>query len=89
MPWCQDLHLSCKLLLKEIKGWLYATDPDWYRSKGVALCDINTKFERWQSAKTEEQERSKPVPAPAREMSTVERLRAEQNFYLQRGGMQA
>ncbi|MGH2478856.1 MAG: hypothetical protein ACRDHW_04270, partial [Ktedonobacteraceae bacterium] len=58
MPWCHELKMPCKDLLKEIKGWVFSSDPDWYRPKGVTLCDIDSRFERWQSAKTEELEQA-------------------------------
>lgn len=59
IPWCKDLKMSCRDLLDEIRRWEYATDPEYYRKRGVTLCDVGRDFERWQSAKTEEIERKK------------------------------
>lgn len=88
VPWCRELNISCKQLLSDIKGWCYATDPDWYRKKGVTLCDIGSQFERWQSAKTEEMEQAKkPSILPKTPTGTVSGLkRWVAPAHMQQGG---
>lgn len=88
VPWCRELNISCKQLLSDIKGWCYATDPDWYRKKGVTLCDIGSQFERWQSARTEEMEQAKkPSILPKTPTGTVSGLkRWVAPAHMQQGG---
>lgn len=92
MPWCRELKVQCRDLLDEIKKWEYATDPDYYRRRGVALCDIHRDFERWQSVKTEALEQEKrraanPTASPLFDTSAIEQMRANRLRYA--GGMQA
>ncbi len=93
VPWCQDLRISCAVLLKDIKGFLFATATNGFYKRGVTLCDIHRDFEKWQSAKTEaiEQEaaqaaRKQHATSP---MSTIEVLRAQQQKYCGGGGTTA
>lgn len=76
IPWCKELKMSCKDMLDEIRKWEYATDPDYYRKRGVTLCDIGRDFERWQSAKTHELEQAMQAEKPARTISGRQRLDA-------------
>ena len=59
IPWCKDLKMSCRDLLKEIKDFLFATDTNGFYKRGVTLCDVGRDFEKWQSAKEHELEETK------------------------------
>ncbi len=85
VPWCQDLRISCAVLLKEIKSFLFATATNGFYKRGVTLCDIHRDFEKWQSAKTEaleaEAEKAARKHQQSPQMSTIEVLRAQQQKY--------
>jgi hypothetical protein len=87
VPWCQELHLSCKDLLKEIKSFLFATDTNGFYKRGVTLCDVDRDFEKWQSAKTEELEKlQRQAQKPQKEPTAIELQRALQKRYAPTGG---
>lgn len=83
VPWCKELRWTCAQLLDDMRKWEYATDPDYYRKRGVTLCDLGRDFERWQSMKTEELERAKKPNKTTQEQSPLELLRAQQQRYAQ------
>lgn len=81
VPWCRDLKMPCKDLLKEIKDFLFATDTNGFYKRGVTLCDVERDFEKWQSAKEHELEQAKKPKQQPRKDNPLDEMRQQQQRY--------